>query len=45
MAEGCEYEDLGGDYFEKRNSAAARQQYLVHELEKLGHTVTLQPAA
>jgi transposase len=45
LAEGCEYADLGGDYFDKRNSAAARQQYLVRELQKLGHTVTLQPAA
>lgn len=45
LAEGCDYAELGGDYFDKRNSAAARQQYLVRELQKLGHIVTLQPAA
>jgi len=45
LANDCDYQDPGGDYFDKRNSAAARQHYLVRELEKLGHTVTLQPAA
>ena len=45
LKEGCDYDDLGGDYFDTRNSAAARQRYLVRELEKLGHSVTLQPAA
>lgn len=45
LANGCDYQDLGGDYFERRNDAAARQRYLVRELEKLGHIVTLQPAA
>lgn len=39
------YQDLGSDYFEKRTQTAARQRYLVRELEKLGHIVTLQPAA
>ena len=42
---GCPYEDLGSDYFEFRSDTAARQRYLVRELEKLGHTVILQPAA
>ena len=42
---GVDYTDMGGDYFERRNDAAARQRYLVRELEKLGNTVTLQPAA
>jgi transposase len=45
LADASHYDDLGGDYFDKRNSVAARQQYLVRELEKLGHTVTLRPAA
>ncbi len=45
LANGCDHEDLGGDYFERRNDAGARQRYLVRELEKLGHIVTLQPAA
>jgi transposase len=39
------YEELGSDYFDRRNEAAARQRYLVRELEKLGHRVSLQPAA
>jgi transposase len=45
LHDGVDYDDLGGDYFEQRNDAAARQRYLVRELEKLGNTVTLQPAA
>ena len=36
LANGCDYEDLGGDYFDNRHVA---------ELEKLGNTVTLEPAA
>jgi transposase len=42
---GCDYQDLGADYFELRSDTATRQRYLVRELEKLGHTVILQPAA
>jgi len=46
LHDGCDYrDDLGADYFERRNDAATRQHYLVRELEKLGHTVSLQPAA
>jgi transposase len=45
LANGCDYEDLGGDYFDTRHVAEARQRYLVRELEKLGNTVTLEPAA
>jgi transposase len=45
LHDGVDYTDLGGDYFERRNDAAARQRYLVRELEKLGNTVTLHPAA
>ena len=40
-----DYQDLGSDYFEKRTDTAARQRYLVRQLENLGHAVTLQPAA
>jgi transposase len=39
------YDELGADYFDRRNDAAARQRYLVRELERLGNHVTLQPAA
>lgn len=45
LSAGSDYHDLGSDYFEQRTDFAARQRYLVRELEKLGHTVTLQPAA
>jgi transposase len=45
LANHCDYAELGGDYFERRNDAEARQRYLVRELQKLGHAVTLQPAA
>lgn len=39
------YEELGSDYFERRNDTTARQRYLVRELERLGNHVTLEPAA
>jgi len=39
------YNDLGGDYFEKRRNSDARQRRLVAQLEAMGHTVTLEPAA
>ena len=45
LANGVDYQDLGEDYFDRRNDAAARQRYLVTELEKLGNTVNLEPAA
>jgi transposase len=45
LADSTTYSDLGADYFDKRNDAEARQRYLIRELEKLGKTVTLQPAA
>jgi len=41
----AEYEDLGADWFERRNDSAAHTRRLVHQLEKLGHHVTLEPAA
>jgi transposase len=39
------YQELGAHYFDRRNDAAARQRYLIRELEKLGNQVTLTPAA
>jgi len=39
------YNDLGGDYFDKRRNSAARQRRLVAQLEAMGHHVTLEPAA
>lgn len=39
------YQELGADYFERRNDGGGRQRYLVRELERLGNKVTLEPAA
>ncbi len=39
------YNDLGGDYFDKRRNSPARQRRLVAQLEAMGHKVTLEPAA
>jgi transposase len=38
------YNDLGGDYFQRRDPAKTIKR-LVSQLERLGHTVTLQEAA
>jgi transposase len=38
------YHDLGGDYFHRRDPERATQR-LIRQLQALGHTVTLQPAA
>jgi transposase len=45
LSNGEPYQDLGGDYFDRRRNSAARQRRLVAQLEALGHTVTLEPAA
>ncbi len=39
------YEDLGSDFYAKRIDAKRRTDNLVHQLEALGHHVTLSPAA
>jgi transposase len=39
------YNDLGADHFLKRESSDAYQRHLVRQLERLGHKVTLAPAA
>ena len=38
------YSDLGGDYFRKRDPERQTKR-LVAQLERLGHSVTLQPTA
>ena len=40
-----DYEELGADYFAQRHETDAYRQRLVRQLEKLGHRVTLEPAA
>ncbi len=39
------YEDLGADWFQRRSDTQAHTRRLVRQLEKLGHHVTLTPAA
>jgi transposase len=45
LSTGEVYNDLGGDYFEKRRTSPARQKRLVAQLEAMGHKVTLEPNA
>jgi transposase len=45
LASASPYDELGADYFERRINTEARQRHLVHQLEALGHKVTLEPAA
>jgi transposase len=44
LAYDCDYHDLGGDFFVRRDSDRARQQ-AVAQLQALGYQVTLQPTA
>ena len=39
------FEDLGADWFQRRSDTQAHTRRLVRQLEKLGHHVTLTPAA
>ena len=45
LAEDTAYRDLGSDYFTRRfDNPDARKRRLIHELEALGHKVTIEPA-
>jgi hypothetical protein len=44
LKEGVEYQELGGDYFERLPSEATARQ-LVQRLERLGYTVEVQAKA
>jgi transposase len=44
LANDCDYADLGGDYFLRRDSDRARQR-AVAQLQALGYQVTLEPLA
>ncbi len=44
LARNQDYQELGGDYFDRLNPAGLRR-YLVKRLERLGHRVTLEPIA
>jgi transposase len=45
LTTGTHYQDLGGDYFQRRHDPQAETRKLIKQLEALGHTVTLTPAA
>jgi transposase len=46
LAESTTYRDLGPDYFTRRiDNPEARKRRLIHELEALGHKVTIEPTA
>ncbi len=45
LSTGEPYNDLGGDYFDRRRNSAARQRRLVAQLEAMGHRVILEPSA
>lgn len=44
MERGTTYQELGGDYFDRRNPEQLRDR-LVHKLEKLGYRVSIEAAA
>jgi transposase len=44
LTDDCDYADLGGDYFVRRDTDRARQR-AVAQLQALGYQVTLQPLA
>lgn len=45
LHDNVDYQDLGPDWFERRSDTAAHTRRLVHQLENLGHRVTIEPAA
>src|SRR4051812_22415840 len=44
LTNGCDYTDLGGDYFTRRNPDRHRDR-LIQQLHDLGYRVTLDPVA
>ncbi len=45
LTDDVDYNDLGADYFERRQDPDREARRLVQRLEALGHNVTLEPAA
>lgn len=45
LTDNTDFHDLGGDYYQHRPNPERRINYLVRQLEALGHHVTLSPAA
>jgi transposase len=44
LTDDCDYQDLGGDYFVRRDTDRQRQR-AVAQLQALGYRVTLEPLA
>ncbi|HEU4897627.1 MAG TPA: IS110 family transposase [Actinomycetota bacterium] len=44
LTDDCDYQDLGGDYFVRRDTERQRQRAVAH-LQALGYRVVLEPAA
>ena len=44
LTDNCDYQDLGGDYFVRRDTDRQRQR-AVSQLQALGYRVTLEPVA
>lgn len=45
LSEDCDYEDLGGDWFTRRNDSDKRRDHLIRQLQELGYSVSLQKLA
>jgi transposase len=45
LSNDCDYHDLGGDWFARRADHDRRRTHLVKQLQALGYSVSLQPAA
>jgi transposase len=45
LSNDCDYHDLGGDWFAHRSDHDRHKTHLVKQLQALGYSVTLQPAA
>ncbi len=45
LTNNTEYVDLGTDYYTRRDDPETRKNRLIHQLQDLGYTVELVPAA
>jgi transposase len=45
LTEDCDYQDLGGDFYDRFNNTEAETRRLVRRLEHLGHHVTIDTTA
>jgi transposase len=45
LSNGCDYQDLGPDWFSQRESTGRRQERLVRQLQEMGYQVTLRKTA